>query len=225
MNAIFSSPLFGIFLSVFSYLVGVGISKNLKTPIANPLLIATLLCVTIMKGLHVSYDAYMQGGRFISMWIGPATAMLGLLVYRQRVILKEQFFPIIVGCSIGSGVSIGSTVFLSKLFSLRIDVLQSLLPKSVTTAIAMDLSEQIGGLPSVTVMCVVLCGILGAVLNPLLIKIFHITDPVAIGVGMGTASHAVGTAKALEMGELEGAVSGVSIGVAGIITVIILMVL
>lgn len=224
MKMIISSPLFGIFFTCVMFYIGASIGKRFQTPIANPLLIATIISAIILKVLHIPYEDYMKGGQFVSMWIGPATAMLGLSIYRQRKILKEQFLPIVVGCGVGSGVSIASTYGLCTLVGLHQDLLLSMLPKSVTTAIALDLSEQLGGISTVTLISVIICGIMGAVLNPMLIKLFHITDSVAVGVGMGTASHAIGTAKALEIGELEGAVSGVSIGVAGIWTVIIMMI-
>ncbi|MDD3141995.1 MAG: LrgB family protein [Lachnospiraceae bacterium] len=221
MSSIFKSPLFGISLTIIAFVIGTLLSKKIKSPLVNPLIVATILCVTVMKVFGISYKDYMVGGQFISMFIVPATAVLGLSIFRQKKILKEQFFPIIVGCGLGSMLSMGSTVVLCQLFHIHQEILHSLLPKSITTAIAMDLSAQLGGIPSVTMLAVLLCGIFGAIINPILIKLFHITDPVAIGVGMGTASHAVGTAKAIEMGEIEGAVSGVSIGVAGICTVII----
>lgn len=221
MSSVFKSPLFGISLTIIAFIIGTLLSKKIKSPLVNPLIVATILCVTVMKVFGISYKDYMVGGQFISMFIVPATAVLGLSIFRQKKILKEQFFPIIVGCGLGSMLSMGSTVVLCQLFHIHQEILHSLLPKSITTAIAMDLSAQLGGIPSVTMLAVLLCGIFGAIINPILIKLFHITDPVAIGVGMGTASHAVGTAKAIEMGEIEGAVSGVSIGVAGICTVII----
>lgn len=224
MESIIGNPLFGIFFTGIMYYMGVLIGKKFHTPLANPLLIATIISVIVMKLLHISYKNYMVGGQFISMLIGPATAMLGLLIYRQRNVLQEQFLPIVIGCGIGSGVSIGSTYGLCTLAGLHHDLMVSMFPKSVTTAIALDLSEQLGGVSTVTLISVIICGIMGAILNPLLINIFHIKDSVAIGVGMGTASHAIGTSKALEMGELSGAVSGVSIGVAGIWTVIIIMI-
>lgn len=221
MNSILSSAFFGIFLTIFSFYIAGGISKRIKSPLANPLLLATIICIAVMKLLHVSYDDYMEGAQFVSMFLVPVTAMLGLSIYRQRKILKEQFLPIVAGCLFGSLLSMGSTVMLCRILVLHDDIMCSLLPKSVTTAIALDISDQLGGLRSVTLMAVIICGIGGAIIHPLIIKLLRLKDQVAIGVAFGTASHAIGTAKALEIGEVEGAVSGVAMGVAGICTVII----
>lgn len=221
MNSIVSNPLFGILLTVFSFYIAGGISKKIKTPLANPLLIATIICIIILKVFRISYADYMEGAQFVSMFLVPSTATLGLSIYRQKKILKEQFIPIVAGCLIGSLISMGSTVLLCRLFVLRSNMMYSLLPKSVTTAIALDISEQLGGLRSITLMAVIICGIGGAIIHPIVIRMLKLKDPVAIGVSFGTASHAIGTAKALEMGEIEGAVSGVAMGVAGICTVII----
>lgn len=221
MNSILSSAFFGIFLTIFSFYIAGGISKRIKSPLANPLLLATIICIAVMKLLHVSYDDYMEGAQFVSMFLVPVTAMLGLSIYRQRKILKEQFLPVVAGCLFGSLLSMGSTVVLCRILVLHDDIMCSLLPKSVTTAIALDISDQLGGLRSVTLMAVIICGIGGAIIHPLIIKLLRLKDQVAIGVAFGTASHAIGTAKALEIGEVEGAVSGVAMGVAGICTVII----
>ncbi|MEF9915843.1 MAG: LrgB family protein [Lachnospiraceae bacterium] len=223
MNNIFSNPLFGVFLTISTYMIGVKLYERFHSPMVNPLLIAIILSVTVMKLLGISYEDYMNGGICIGLLITPATAALGLSIYRKRKILKEQFIPIVCGCFAGSLLSMVSVVALCHICHVRKELILSLLPKSVTTAIAIDLSAQLGGITSVTMLAVLICGVLGAMINPLFIKILHITDPIAIGVGMGTASHAIGTTKAIEMGEIEGAVSGVAIGVAGIITVILSM--
>lgn len=220
-SALWSNPLFGVLLTVLSFYIGTQIAKRVKSPLANPLLIAMILCVLVLKGPNISYEDYMEGAQFISMFLVPVTAVLGLSIYRQRRILKEQFFPIVIGCLAGSLLSMGSTVVLCRMLALHSDILYSLLPKSVTTAIALDVSEQLGGFRSITMMAVIICGTGGAIIHPLIIKLLRLKDPVAIGVAFGTASHAIGTSKALEMGEVEGAVSGVAMGVAGICTVII----
>lgn len=221
MNNLWSNPLFGIFLTVAAFYIGDRIAKKVKLPFANPLLIAMIICIAVMKLLNITYEDYMEGGQFISLFLVPVTAMLGLSVYRKRKILKEQFFPVVIGCLAGSALSMGSTVLLCRMLALNAEMLNSLLPKSVTTAIALDLSGQLGGLRSITMMGVIVCGIGGAILHPLIIRLLRLKDPIATGVAFGTASHAIGTARALEMGEVEGAVSGVSMGIAGICTVII----
>ncbi len=221
MSQIGSNPLFGMMLTILTFYIGGQVSKRVKSPLANPLLISMLLCVLILKILGISYEDYMEGGQFITVFLVPATAMLGLSIYRQRKILKEQFIPIVAGCLAGSLLSMGSTVILCRLLAMRADMMYSLLPKCVTTAIALDVSDQLGGLRSVTMMAVIICGTGGAIIHPVVIKLLKLKDPVAAGVAFGTASHAIGTAKAIEMGEVEGAVSGVAMGVAGICTVLI----
>lgn len=221
MSDIWSNPLFGLVLTTGAFEIGRLVSEKVRHPIANPLLIGIVICFGWLKVFHIPMDSYMKGARFIEIFLVPATAVLGLSVYRQRKILREQFFPIFTGCLVGSLISMGSTVLLCRLLALNTGILNSLLPKSVTTAIALDLSDQMGGVKALTIMAVILCGTGGAILHPMVIRLLKLSDPVAIGVAFGTASHAVGTARALEMGEVEGAVSGVAMGVAGICTVVI----
>ena len=221
MGNLWSDPLFGIMLTVVAFYIGSMFSKKVKSPLANPLLIAMIICIVVMKLLHISYDDYMEGAQFISLFLVPATAILGLSIYRQREVLKEQFLPIVIGCLCGSLLSMGSTLILCKLLALHSEMLFSMIPMSVTTAIALDVSEQLGGLRSITMMAVIICGTGGAIIHPMIIRLLKLKDPVATGVAFGTASHAIGTSKALEIGEVEGAVSGVAMGVAGICTVII----
>ena len=216
-----ANPFFGLFLTVGRFYIGDLVAKKVKSTLANPLLIAMIICVAVLKLFHIPYEDYMKGAQYVTFFLVPVTAMLGLSIYRQRKVLKEEFFPIVIGCLGGSLLSMGSTVILCRMLALHSEMLYSLLPKSVTTAIAIDVSSQLGGLKSVTMMAVVICGTAGAILHPIIIRALRLKDPVAIGVAFGTASHAVGTAKALEIGEVEGAVSGVAMGVAGICTVMI----
>ena len=216
------SPIFGVLLTILSFVVATTISKKLRWAVANPLLIATLLAAAAMKLIDVSYSEYMVGGEFIDMFIGPATALLAMNIYHQRKVLGDNFIPIFAGAIGGSICSIGSTYLLCHLLNIDNTILLSLLPKSVTTAIAMDLSTTLGGNRSITALCVIMCGIFGAVINPMLAKALNIQNPIATGVGMGTASHAIGSARAMELGKIEGAVSSISMCVAGIFTVLLL---
>lgn len=216
------TPLFGTLLTILSFYIATAISRRLRWAIANPLLIATLISLGVMRLFDISYSEYMIGGEFIDMFIGPATALLGMNIYHQRKILGDNFIPIISGSIGGSICSIGSTYILCHLLDINNTILLSLLPKSVTTAIAMDLSAILGGDRSITALCVIMCGIFGAILNPLLVRVLNINNSIATGVGMGTSSHAIGSAKALEMGKIEGAVSSVSMCITGIFTVLLL---
>ncbi len=221
MKELWANPLFGVFLTVAAFAIGRKLNERLKSPLANPIVIATAICYGVLQIFNIPVKSYMVGGAFVEMFLLPVTAILGLAVYRQREVLKRDFFPIVIGCFVGSLTSILSTLVLGKLFHLEEQVTASLVPKSVTTAIAIDLSEQLGGLKGITIMAVIVCGVCGAVFHPVLIKLFKLENKVARGVAIGTTSHSAGTTSAIQMGEIEGAISGVSIGVAGICAVII----
>ena len=223
MKALWNSPLFGVVLSVFAYQAGLWANRKTGSPLCNPLLIAVALIVAALKIFDIPLAAYQQGGQIIGLMLAPATAALALSMYRQIRQLRRHLLPVVAGCLAGSCASVASVFVLCRLFRVDERLTASLLPKSVTTPIAMELSAQAGGIPAVTVAAVIFTGILGAVLAPLLIKLFHVQDPVCRGVAIGTCSHAIGTTKALEMGELEGAMSGVSIGVAGVFTVLVFL--
>lgn len=221
MEAVLQSPLFGIVLSIAAYSAGLWLNRKLKSPLVNPLLIAIALVILFLNALGIPPEAYNRGGAVISLFLAPATAVLAVSVYRQLEVLKANFLPVVLGCLAGALTSMGSAYLLCRLFGLDDRLIASMLPKSVTTPIAMEISRQGGGIVSVTVAAVVLTGILGAVFAPLLIRVFRIKSPVAAGVAIGASSHAVGTSRAIELGEVEGAMSGIAIGVSGIITVLL----
>lgn len=225
IHPIFASPFFSIALCIFAYALSVWINQKTKLSICNPLLLSIVFVIIVLKLLRIPYDEFMTGGTMISMFLAPATASLSLTIYRQFDILKANFIPTVIGVLVGSVVSIGSIFVMCKLFGLDQKMTASLLPKSVTTAIAIEVSSQLNGIVPITVAAVVFTGILGAVLAPKMIQIFNIKNPVAVGVGIGTCSHSVGTSKALELGEVQGCMSSVSIALAGIITVIIGLIL
>ena len=212
------NELTGIFLTVVTYGLGMRIKKKWNFAICNPLLIAIILGVATLGIFHISYESFMKSGQFINMLIGPATAVVGLSIYRQRHVLKEFMVPILIGSAVSSICSLGSAWFISNIFALERHVQLSILPKSITTAIALDISAQLGGTESITLMAVVTAGVLGPVINSFLIQLLHLKDPVAVGVAMGSTSHAAGTAKAMEIGKMEGAVSGVCIGTTAVFT-------
>ncbi len=215
------SPLFGIALSIFAYACGVTINRKLKSPIANPLLIAVILIILTLLVFGIPVETYQQGGDMISLFLAPATAALAISIYGQLETLKKYFLPIVTGCLAGVVTSIASIFLLCKVFGMDEILTASLLPKSVTTPIAMEISSNLGGIVPVTIAAVIVTGIMGAVLSPILIRLLKIDDSVAAGVAIGASSHAVGTTKAIELGETEGAMSGLAIGISGIITVIV----
>mgnify|MGYP005960828091 CR=1 FL=1 len=221
MNSVLTSPMFGITLCIITFALGVFLNKKLKTPLANPLLIAIAFTIIILKVFNIPLEYFNIGGDFVSMFLGPATAALALSIYRQLDVLKKNFLPVVLGCLAGAVTSMGSIFLMCRLFRLDEKLTVSMLPKSVTTPIAMEISRQAGGVVPVTVAAVVVTGILGAVISPLLVKLFRVKNPVAAGVGIGSCSHAIGTSKAIELGEVQGAMSGISLSISGIITVIL----
>jgi putative effector of murein hydrolase len=221
MSDIVYSPLFGFLLTLGSYEIGTAVSRRISSPLANPLLISMVIIIGILRLFGISFDAFNVGGDILAIFIAPATTMLAITVYNQRLMLKTYLVPILVGCTVGSSVSIGSVFILSKIFGLDTVLTDSLIPKSVTNAIAIELSAQVGGIPSLTIMSVLITGISGVILAPVLIRIAKIQNPVAQGIAFGTSTHLIGTAKALEYGELQGAMSSIAVFITGVITVIV----
>ena len=219
MNILTNNILFGVVISLIAFEVGLFIYRKTKFPLFNPLLIAIILVIGFLVIFNIDYDVYNKGGQFINMFLGPATVVLELHLYKQLKLLKKYIMPILIGIFVGSSVSIVAVIFLSSLFGLDKIITISLIPKSVTTPIGIEISNQLGGLEPVTVLAIIFSGIIGAIISPLLFKVFKIKNNIAIGLALGTSSHAIGTTKALELGETEGAMSSLSIGLAGIITV------
>lgn len=222
MAEVLSSPVFGIGISIAAYAVGVWINKKLKTPLANPMLIATILLIVFFLTTGIPMEYYNEGGDIINFLIFPATASLGLSIYANFKILKKNLIPVIGGCLAGAATGVFSVWGMCRLFGLDETVTVSLLPKSVTTAIAVPISEQNGGIPQITIVALMVAGIMGAVLAPSLSRWFHISDSeVATGLAIGCSSHAAGTSTAVKMSETIGAMSGLAIGICGFFTVIL----
>lgn len=219
MEILTENMFFGIFISLISYEIGLMIYRKTKIPIFNPLLLAMIFIIGFLKAFNLDIEVYNQGGQFINMFLGPATVILAVPLYKQFELLKKNFMPIIIGIFLGSLIGIVSTFILSTVFGLNSVLTISLLPKSVTTPIGIEITNSLGGISSVTVLAIIISGIVGAIVAPTVCKVFKIKDPVAKGICIGTSAHAVGTSKALEMGETEGAMSSLSIGIAGILTV------
>lgn len=219
MDNIIENVFFGIVISLIAFELGKIIYNKTKLPIFNPLLTSIVIVIGVLKIFNIDFEIYNKGGQFINMFLGPATVILAVPLYKQLLLLKKNFVPIIIGISVGSIVSVISVILLSNIFNLDKEILISLIPKSVTTPIGVEISNSLGGITGITVMAVILTGITGAIIAPTVCKVFKINNPVARGIGIGTASHAVGTSKALEIGETEGAMSSLAIGVAGLITV------
>lgn len=220
MKDLFTSPFFGIALSILAFWAGDKLQKKTKLTACNPLLIAIVLVIAVLLLFDIPYEYYNAGGEIINMFLAPATACLAVSIYTEIRLLKENWLPILVGCTCGSLASMGSIYVMCSLFHLDDRITLSLLSKSVTTPIAVSITEHFSGVVPVTVVAVILTGTLGSILAPFLIRIFRVKDSVEAGLAIGACSHAVGTSKALEIGEVEGAMSGLAIGICGIITVI-----
>ena len=221
MRELLASPYFGIFLSIAAYALGCGLNRKFRTPLCNPLLIAIVLVVGVLLVFRIPYEDYNAGGEIISLFLAPATACLAVGIYSKLAVLKKYWLPILVGAVAGSASSMLSVYALCRLLGLDEQLTVSLIPKSVTTPIAVGIVESAGGLTPITVVAVIVTGILGAILAPTMIRLFRISDSVAAGLAIGACSHAVGTSKAVELGEVEGAMSGLAIGVCGVVTVVL----
>lgn len=219
MKDLVSSPIFGVLISLIAFEIGVFINKKTNNPIFNPLLIAMIILITFLIKFHISYEDFNKGGQLISFFLGPATVVLALPLYKKFTLFKENALAILIGILSGAIAGMLCVLLFSRLFKFSDILIKSLLPKSVTTPIGMVVAKQLGGLPSISVMAIILTGIIGSIIGPFLNRILKINDKVAMGIAMGNSSHAVGTAKALEIGETEGAMSGLTIGIAGILTV------
>jgi predicted murein hydrolase (TIGR00659 family) len=217
--------MFGIILTIIAFEIGVTIRNKWRNPLLNPILIATILIIGFLTITGISYDTYKVGGDYISFFLGPVTVLLAVPLYRHIQALKQNWFPILAGICVGSTTSVFCVIACAKIFGLSKTLMLSLIPKSITIPMGSVVSEQIGGIPSITIVSIVITGITGAVTAPLVCRYFRIKNPVAQGVAIGTSSHALGTTKAMEIGEVQGAMSSLSIGVAGVVTVFITPVL
>lgn len=213
---------FGIILTVLALEIGKWINSKVKNPLVNPLLIAILLIIGFLKLTGISYDTYKIGGDFIVFFIGPATVAMILDLYKNLDLLKSNLLPVFLGIILGSIFTLVLTIFITKVVGFDRDIMVSLLPQSVTTAIAISLSEEYAGVAALTAIVVVIRGITGAVVAPTVLKVFRIEDPVAQGVAIGTSSHAVGTSEARKLGKIQGGFSGLSVAVAGIVTALLM---
>lgn len=220
MNEFLTSSVFlGVFISLVSYGIGCLLKKKLKWSILNPLLISIILTIVLLLVLDVDYDTYYEGAKYISYLLTPATIALAIPLYEQFELLKKNWLAVLLGVCSGAITSMGSVLILSLMFRFDHATYVTFLPKSITTAIGMGVSEELGGYVSLTVAVIIVTGVLGNVMAEAVCRIFRITEPIAKGIGIGSASHAVGTAKAMEMGEVEGAMSSLSIVVSGVLTV------
>ncbi len=222
MNEFFQNSLFaGVTLSLVSYMIGVFLKKKFKLGIFNPLLIAIILsCITLIVG-KIDYEVYNEGAMYLSYLLTPATVCLAIPLYEQFELLKKHYKAVLLGLFAGTVTSLTTVLVLAKLCGLSHEEYVTLLPKSITTAIGMGVSEELGGYVTITVAVIIITGVLGNMFGELICKVAHIEEPIAKGLAFGASSHAIGTAKAIEIGDVEGAMSGLAIAVSGIFTVLL----
>ena len=217
---ILTSSFFGAALSVGAYVSGMALQKRFKIAIFNPLFISILTVIAVLCVFDIDYSTYNSGAKYLSYFLTPATVCLAIPLYEQLSLLKKNAAAIMAGILAGVISSALCILAIALLFSLPHEMYITLLPKSITSAIGMEMSSELGGIPSITVAVIILSGIVGNMFAPLFCKIFRITDPIAKGIAVGSSSHAIGTARAIEMGDVEGAMSGLSVAVSGLVSVI-----
>lgn len=211
----------GVTISLIAYLIGVMLKKKFKSGIFNPLLISIVVSIVILAAGNVDYETYNEGAKYLSWLLTPATVCLAIPLYEQWSLLKKHYKAVILGLAAGTVTSLSTVLGLSLLCGLSHKEYVTLLPKSITTAIGMGVSEELGGYVTITVAVIIITGVFGNMFGELICKIFRITEPVSKGLAFGASSHAIGTAKAIEIGEIEGAMSSLAIAVSGVLTVVL----
>lgn len=222
MNEFFNNSLFaGVVLSLGSYFAGVFLKKKLKKSFINPLLISIIVSIIVLVVFNIDYQVFNQSAKYLSWFLTPATICLAIPLYERFELLKRNAAAVIISLLAGVVTSLVTVFILSKVFDLNHAEYVTLLPKSITTAIGMGVSEELGGYVTITVAVIITTGVLGNMFGELICRVFRIKEPISKGLALGCASHAIGTAKAMELGETEGAMSSLAIAVSGIFTVIL----
>lgn len=225
MSIFTESPFFGLVLTLVVYVLAAIAHSRIKSPLVSTFLLSLAAIITVLYVFKIPYESYYVGGSVINIFLGPSTICLGISIFDKLALLKKNLIPVLAGCFAGVVVSVGSILIMCRLFGLDHSMTAAFLPKSVTTPIATALSESYGGIVSVTVAAVIVTGLVGSIGAPFFIKIFRISDPLAVGLGIGACSHALGTARAMEFGKTEGAAGALAIGLCGIMTSVVILVL
>lgn len=220
MKVLSNTVYWGILISIGSYLLGKYLQKKFHIILFNPLLFSTVFTVIFLLVFKIDYNTYYEKADYLYYLLTPTTVCLAIPLYEQIKPLKANFSAIIIGISAGVLASLCSILLFSVMFHFSYEMYLTLLPKSITAAMGMSVSEELGGIPSLTVPIIIMTGITGNIIAEKVCKLLRIKEPIAKGIAIGSASHAMGTAKAMEMGEIEGAMSSLSIAVAGVLTVI-----
>ena len=220
MEFIKNSAFFGAMISLIAYEIGLILKKKFKMAIFNPLLISIICVIGVLLLFHIDYDDYNEGGKYISYLLTPATVCLAVPIYEQIHLLKKNLKAVAAGIFSGTLAGLCSVLLMAKLFGFDHQEYVTMLPKSITTAIGMGVSEELGGIVTITVAVIIITGVLGNMIAEVVYKVAKIEEPIAKGLGLGTSAHAIGTAKAMELGPVEGAMSSLAIAVAGLLTVV-----
>lgn len=214
------SVYFGVLVSVSTYALGLWLQGRWKSPLCNPLVISILATIGVLLAGNIDYNAYYAGSQHLSYLLTPATVCLAIPLYEKLQLLKRNWKAILAGICAGVVTSLLCVLATAALFGMSHQDYVTLLPKSITTAIGMGVSQELGGNVTITVAVIAITGVVGNALAPTVCRVFRIREPIARGIAIGTASHAIGTTRAMEMGEVEGAMSSLSIAVAGLLTVV-----
>ena len=218
-----ASPLLHLTLTLAAFQCGTWVyTKSNLNPLLNPVLIAVVLIVAVLLATHTNYQDYFEGAQFVHVLLGPATVALAIPLFRQFDKVRRSAIAIIASVVAGSVTAIASALGVGYVLGASSDALISLAAKSVTAPVAMGISEQLGGLPSLTAVLVIVTGILGAMIGPVILNLIGVKDWPARGLAIGTASHGIGTARALQVNELAGAFSGLAMGLNALATAILL---
>jgi len=221
LRPLMSGEVFLLMLVMGTYLLGVYLYKRTKISLLQPLLITMVIIIPFLKITGIPYQTFYNQTHFLNFMLGPSVVALGYVLYEQIENIKGNVISILSAVFAGSIVGILSVMLIAKLLGADHILISSLAPKSVTTPIAISLSEKNGGIPALTTAFVVICGIFGGMVGPIILRRIGIKSKIAKGLAMGSASHALGTARAMEMGALEGAISGLAIGIMGIMTALL----
>lgn len=217
------TPLFGIILSIFAYYIGYKVYNKTKFFLFSPFLVGFLIVIATLLIFDIPIADFEQGGDIILMFIAPTTVCLAFTMYLQLKTLKAYLLPILIGTFVGAAVSVITSYLLGQAFHLNDQFLLSILPRSSTLAIALEISAQSGGILGVTIASVMVTGLFGATVNPALVKLLKIKDRVAVGIGMGTSAHGLGVSRANDLGDIEGAMAGLAMTLTGFFIVIIML--
>lgn len=221
METLWGNPLTALTITVVIYVLSLALSNQIRTPLANPILLSVVVVILILSASGVDYVTYQAGGKLLSFWLGPATVALALPLYRQLPLVLKNKAPILAAVTAGSTVAAAAAVGVGRLLGASHEVVLALIPKSVTTPIAIEIAHSIGANRELAAGFVIATGIIGAVIGPECLRLVRVTSPLAQGLAMGTASHGIGTARAIQEGPVQGSTSGLALGLGGIATTLI----